>query len=390
MDAERLGQYPALLQLLGMDKCADASTLGQWLRGQSRQSLHELQAINRDLVAWTLKKADPKRVRREGRLECFFDDTQIELSGRYFEGSEINYNGDRAYSWQTMWVGPFLADQILDAGNTDVSAHLPELLADTERLWGDDALMGTAHFYADSGSSAGKYLNVVAAHRWSWSISYNKWTEVLGRLAAELPEEDWSEAREATGRKGQAIIEQHGWLRHLPGEECKEAQDFAVVRYRDKDGLLIWNYAFVVCGGPHHKQATHKPETAALVFARHKLKGACELGFGELLSDLDLHHPPCQSLIANQVFYALATLAYNLMQAFRVLYLADAEQGMRVRSLIRHIISVPVKLVRHANRLKARLIPPPAWLRWWELFLKKVLPKRSPGRPKATPPPPSD
>jgi hypothetical protein len=33
VDAERLGQYPALLQLLGMDKCADASTLGQWLRG---------------------------------------------------------------------------------------------------------------------------------------------------------------------------------------------------------------------------------------------------------------------------------------------------------------------------------------------------------------------
>lgn len=148
------------------------------------------------------------------------------------------------------------------------------------------------------------------------------------------------------------------------------------------DGLGLWHYAFVVCGGAHRTQATHKPEEAAKVFALHKQKGACELGFSQLLSDLDLHHPPCQSLIANQVFYTLGVLAFNLLQAFRVLQMGEGEQGMRARSIVRQILSVPVKLVRHANRVKARLLVPPSWLRWWELFLKKMMPKRPQGRPR--------
>lgn len=381
IDAERLGKDPALCQLLGLPKCADTSTLGEWLRAQTPQSLHELQALNRDLVAWCLKQAPASRIHRDGKLECFFDDTQIELHGRYFEGSEMNYNGDISYSWQTFWTGPFLADGILCAGATDVSEHLPALLADTQRIWEDNALMGTAHFYADSGSSAGKYLNLIGAQRWSWSISYNKWTDTVTRLAKELPESDWSEAKQAIGRKGQAIIEQHGWVRHLPGEECKESQDFAVVRYRDADGLPMWHYAFTVCGGAHRQQDTHKPGAAAAVFAKHKLKGAKELGFSELLSDMDLHHPPCQKLIANQIFYTLGTLAFNLMQAFRVLHLDPSEQSLRVRSIIRQIVSVPVKLIKHANRVKARLLVPPSWLRWWQLFMAKMMPKRKPGRP---------
>ena len=54
------------------------------------------------------------------------------------------------------------------------------------------------------------------------------------------------------------------------------------------------------------------------VFERHHLKGAKEQGFSEVLSGLDLHHPPCQDLIANQAFYALAMLAYNVLISSQV------------------------------------------------------------------------
>jgi hypothetical protein len=390
IDAQRLGDNPALCELLGVPKCADASTLGEWLRHQSPQSVNALQALCRDFVAWALQRAPASRVRRHGKLECFFDDTQIELHGRYFEDSAINYNGDTTYSWQTLWIGPFIADQILSKGSIEVSEHLPALLHDTQRIWEDAALLGEAHFFADSGSSAGKYLNLISPHRWSWSVSYNKWTEVPGRLAAALPESDWSAPQEAIGRQGQAIIEQHGWVRHQPGEADK-ALDFAVVRYRDKEGLGLWLYAFIACGAANRASTAHQPETARAVFAQHKRKGAKELGFSELLSDMDLHHPPCQSKIANDMFYTLGALAYNLLQAFKVLHLGPDEQTQRVRSIIRQIISVPIKLVRHANRTKARLLVPPSWLRWWQLFLRKMLPKRKPGRqprePEAEPPP---
>jgi len=58
-----------------------------------------------------------------------------------------------------------------------------------------------------------------------------------------------------------------------------------------------------------------------------------------------------------------------------------ASQGMRARSLIRHLVSVPLKLVKHAHRTKARLLCPLNWLRWWQMFIRDMMPKRRRGRP---------
>lgn len=45
--------------------------------------------------------------------DIFFDDSQLEVRGKQFVGAAINYNGDLALSWQTLWVGPFLCDSQL-------------------------------------------------------------------------------------------------------------------------------------------------------------------------------------------------------------------------------------------------------------------------------------
>lgn len=83
--------------------------------------------------------------------------------------------------------------------------------------------------------------------------------------------------REAVGRSVQPIIEQHGWLRHLPGEDCLRAQTFAVVRHKARDGGdLFWNYAHVVGGGKLQSENIHQPAAARLVFERNHLKGAKE------------------------------------------------------------------------------------------------------------------
>ena len=383
-DAEKLGRDKTLAPLLGIKRGADAATIGEWLRGQSEQSIARFQEVVRGFVGWALERAKPQRVRRDGTLEVFFDDTQIELHGRYFEGAKINYNGDLALSWQTFWVGPFLAGGVFGAGSgeqgEEVSEHLPRLMEECRGLWQDAAQAGKAHFYADSGSSAGKYLRVIDAEPWGWSVSYNKWTTAPERLAGQLPEDRWTASRDAVGRTGQAIVERHGWIKHMPGEECDKALDFAVVRWRDKDGLALDHYAFVA-GRAGKEAGAHDPGAARELFARHKLKGDRERGFSELLSDLDLHHPPCQKLAANRMFYAIGTLAYDLLIAFRVLCLDEASQGMRARSLIRHLMATPLKLVRHAHRVKARLLCPLNWLRWWQLFIAGTFPKRPRGRP---------
>lgn len=362
-DAERLAQDRVLMELLGLEKGADQTTLGEWLRAATPETVRALHRLNAELVDWARQQAKPGRWLHAGEVELFFDDTEIEVEGHKFEGARINYEGNRALSWQTLWLGPWLLDGILD-GAGDVSEHLPVLLAEHQQRW-----QGRAnYFYADSGSSAGKYLNRIEEAQFTrWSVSYNKWTDKLDRLAAELPESQWSALPPAEQPQ-----EQYAWVKHQPGE-CQRAQKFAAVRWK-KDGDLLWRYAYRVC------QAGDKDSPQA-VFERHRLKGAKEQGFSEVLSGLDLHHPPCLELLANQAFYAVAMLAYNVLISLKLLDLPEDAQGWHIQTIIRHLLTVPVTVSTHARYEVARICIPAGWLRWWRLFVDQWVPKRKPGRP---------
>ena len=139
---------------------------------------------------------------------------------------------------------------------------------------------------------------------------------------------------------------------------------------------MFWRYAFAVC---EDVTPENPKRNAKSVMERHKLKGASEQGFSHLLSDLDLHHPPCQSLVANQMFYELGVLAYNLMIALRVLDLPDDAQGWRPKTIIRNLLIVPVKVSSHARRRVATLYVPAGWMRWWRVFLQDHGPNRTHG-----------
>ena len=365
-DMERLGRDQVLVELVGLAKGADQSTLGEWLRAQSERSVEAVMDINRHFVAEVFKQAKPGRVLHAGRPTVFFDDTEIEVEGKEFEGARINYEGNRALSFQTIWVGPFVGDAILD-GSGDPSQHLGELLSANRVLW--EGQQG--HFYADSASSAAKFLKQIdGADFGSWSVSYNKWVEKLEKLAAEQPESQWS--MNPVDEAG--LQEGYAWVRHMPGE-AQRSYTFAAVR-RKGPGEMFWRYAFAVCDDVTPE---NPKRNAKSVMERHKLKGASEQGFSHLLSDLDLHHPPCQSLVANQMFYALGVLAYNLMIALRVLDLPDDAQGWRPKTIIRNLLIVPVKVSTHARRRVATLCVPAGWMRWWRIFLEDHGPKRTHG-----------
>jgi len=362
-DAERLAQDRVLLELLGLEKGADQTTLGEWLRAATPETVRALHRLNAEFVDWSRQQAKPGRWLHAGEVELFFDDTEIEVEGHKFEGARINYEGNRALSWQTLWLGPWLLDGILD-GAGDVSEHLPVLLAEHHHRWHGRA----SYFYADSGSSAGKYLNRIEEAQFTrWSVSYNKWTDKLDRLAAELPESQWSALPPAEQPQ-----EQYAWVKHQPGE-CQQVQKFAAVRWK-QNGDLLWRYAYRVC------QAGDKDSPQA-VFERHRLKGAKEQGFSEVLSGLDLHHPPCTELLANQAFYALGMLAYNILTSLKLLDLPEDAQGWRLQTIIRHLLTVPVTVSTHARYEVARICIPAGWLRWWRLFVDQWVPKRKPGRP---------
>ena len=154
-DAERLNQDEPFRAFLGVEKLPDQTAVEGWLRDIGEPGWQALRRLNRDFVQWALGRAEPARYQHAGRTECFFDDTQIEVSGPSFEGAAINYEGNLALSWQVLLVGPFLADHILgatsDQAGKDASNRLPELLEATARLWSKTE----SYLCADSASSAG-------------------------------------------------------------------------------------------------------------------------------------------------------------------------------------------------------------------------------------------
>lgn len=357
-DAEKLKSDPLAKRLAGVETFADETTLGEWLRAQSAESVRAISEITRQFILWVMNQAAPGRWLHNGQREVFFDDTELEVSGKTFEQARVNYEGKLALSWQVLWVGPFLAAQSL-GGHPEPSSQLLPLLESARVLWKDHP----AYFYADSASSAGKYLQAIDREDWQWSVSYNKWTGALERQAQSWPEEQWTDKTVVEWKNGEKWIEQYTWIKHQP-DNAPEPILFAVVRSKPEKEFF-WRFAFVACEAG--RQGSPKA-----VFERHHLKGHKEQLFSEVLSGLDLHHPPCAELIANQMYYAVAALAYNLLVALKLLHLPDERQQCRLKTLIREIMILPGRFVTHARRVVARIYVAPEWLDWWRVVYQQM------------------
>ena len=120
-------------------------------------------------------------------------------------------------------------------------------------------------------------------------------------------------------------------------------------------------------------------EFAQRVWRLYDAKGRMELSYQELLSDLGLHHPPCQAHVRNAGFYALATLAHTLgvgakligsrgdqaKRAERVKARRDGvpqrtrfrvRRGMRLWRVRRRVFAIPGRVSWHARRLRVVLL----------------------------------
>ncbi len=83
---------------------------------------------------------------------------------------------------------------------------------------------------------------------------------------------------------------------------------------------------------------------------RHRGKQGRENAFKGPLRDLDLHHPPCRGLLANQLFYACGQLAQMLLRTVQFHLPPKSARRHGLRPLIRHFVRTVARLVRAAGR----------------------------------------
>ncbi len=95
-DAERMEEDSLARMLARMEAFADETTLGEWLWAQTPEGVRAFWKLIQEFIAWAAKRAEAARWKHCGRSKVFFDDSQLEVSGKTFEGAKVNYNGDLA------------------------------------------------------------------------------------------------------------------------------------------------------------------------------------------------------------------------------------------------------------------------------------------------------
>ncbi len=170
---------------------------------------------------------------------------------------------------------------------------------------------------------------------WDCSVSVthpNCKAPVLAQLQG-LPESAWQDI----GLCGEAVL-----VRHKPRKWREQA--YVVVRkfLEGAQGNLFPVHTVILVS-----RDDLPPDE---LVRRHRGKQGQENAFKGPLRDLDLHHPPCRKLLANQVFYACGQLARMLLRTVQFNLLPQFARKHGLRPLIRHFIRTVARLVKAARR----------------------------------------
>ena len=140
---------------------------------------------------------------------------------------------------------------------------------------------------------------------------------------------------------------------------------------------LFDTYGFIACDA--------RQTAAARVRQRPPLKGEKEQLFGEVWSGLDLHRPPCSALIAHQLYYLIAALAYDLRVAIKLMDLNDACQSWRIKTLLKQRVLLPGRLSPRARQWGVQVLVPGAGWCGWQRGAERAWPgEQGPERPCLT------
>jgi len=89
--------------------------------------------------------------------------------------------------------------------------------------------------------------------------------------------------------------------------------------------------------------------------AWYRRRGQCENQIKELKWDFELRVLPSGDFFVNALYLRIITLAYNLFVAFKTLTLPDADNPLRLKTLLFRLLGLPALVVRHARRLYLKL-----------------------------------
>lgn len=337
LDVDRLGQDMTRSDLLGLKTVPNHRRLGEYLGRFDERACESFLTVARLQAAKIVDSVLEYEEQTKGYIPVFVDGTGIEVTGQYHEGAGKLYDGSLGYWLHAAFVGGLWVTQKLQKGGGDVAHGVKELLEETSEM------IGEGHPVWARFDNAYYRKEVVESCRnkgWDYSISVTSETykRPLREQISDLEESDW-EAINDDGTEHAVLLfhRPRGW---------KEEEAYVVVRslYEGTQKLLLPRYTFILI--------SRVDLSLKELVKRHRGKQGQKNALKGPLIHLDLHHPPCGSFNANRAFYSAGQIAQNLLVALQMKLLPKEARKHGIRTIIRDLVRVPGKLVRHARKWK--------------------------------------
>jgi len=375
--SEELRDDEALLALLDLAGAPEEATFWRCLKDLGDMVADGV--FNRVQADWTRKILS--RLSRPDLLDCggffpiFADGTLLEGSTRR-EGTKYIRDKGNGLMWATVFAGPLVAAQeIAKEGEGEVSVirrQLPEVVKNVLKPL---KLHSKALFLADSLHGNEATLHLVEEEKLHYVVGASSLTRTQQVLAERQPWE-WHELGPDRRR---------GWtdtavcLCWIQCEDWPEKR-LLIGRRVTREGEMFPTYYGVLTNLTEAILGVDDPlEFIQAVWRLYDAKGRMELGYQELLSDLNLHHPPCREHVRNAGFYALATLAHTLGVGVKLFGARADDQarqekakakrdgvperirvkprgGMRLWRVRRRLFTLPARVWRSARRLRLQFL----------------------------------
>jgi hypothetical protein len=344
-----------LLKALGMPGAAAPGVIAAWLNRLSPECVAELCVVNAALVRKVMLAAKASRIFREkDHLNITYTDIAAVVEGTHVEPSQWDVRWGGRLPIYAFWCGPFLLECGTGAPASSVP-FTPHLVRKYRSFWQNLSSTLFAHGSVFSGMHLTELANGGIRN---WSIGCDYWDQTFPRNAI-IPQTSW--------RNKQAVkIEEYASFRH-PLEGTVNPPLFAAARRLAPHGG--YRYAFLA----YKCEVDRTPED---IFAAHRAFWRSAFAPPPLAS-LGVYYPQCSTRTGNNAFYALTSIAYNVVTALKVLELPDEAQAWHVDTVIRNVLLLPAEALTHASQSIFRIdaAPHPRQM-WWETTASKYIPKR--------------
>lgn len=359
--AEPLRHDRALQELLGLEQGSpEEATVWRTLGRLAEQGgARALGVVQRRQVRRQIDKTSMAELKHHGFIPSWLDGTWLEVSPTSrFEGIKM-FDGTAKVMLSALWVGPYLAGQSFAApGEGELSASVRLVQPVWKEVIEPLGLGAKILFLADSLYGNDTALRRLEACRGARYIVGANTLAGVEAVAMEQPATQWKAVAPEELRPGwaESALCVHGYQ----GLDW-ETQRTAVTRRYRLEGEMFYRYRSVLTDlEAQDRRVAVMMKSQGLSFAQaiwalYDHKQGRENQFKDALIDLGLHHPPCQSLASNEVFYAVAALALNLAVGIRRIGLEAPRRSMRLWRLRREFFAIPARMARHAREIRARL-----------------------------------